>query len=120
MKLEDLEIYQIAMGIGEKVWSNVEKWDYFVKDTLGKQLVRAGDSVALNIAEGFGRFTYKETKQFAYYSRGSLYETKSAIQKAYNRKLVSEKNYQELLSEIQNLGVKLNNFITVLRNKINN
>lgn len=120
MKLEDLEIYQLSIKLGEEIWTKVYKWDYFTKDTLGKQLVRASDSVALNIAEGFGRFNYKETKQFSYYARGSLYETKSCIEKAYNRELISEENYQKLLKDITNLGVKLNNYITSIKNKIEN
>jgi hypothetical protein len=34
MKLEELQVYQIAMDIGEKVWGIVNKWDYFSKDTI--------------------------------------------------------------------------------------
>jgi len=71
MKLEELQVYQLAMDIGERVWKFVIKWDYFSKDTVGKQLVRAADSVAANLSEGFGRFHYKENRQFCYYSRGS-------------------------------------------------
>lgn len=44
---------------------------------MGKQLVRAIDSVAANLSEGFGRYHYKETRIFGYYSRGSLYESKN-------------------------------------------
>ena len=46
MKLEELEVYQAAMEMAERVWSIVAKWEYFARDTLGKQLVRAADSVA--------------------------------------------------------------------------
>jgi four helix bundle protein len=120
MNLEDLEIYRLAMELGDRVWEKTEKWDYFLKDTLGKQLVRSSDSVALNIAEGFGRFTFKETRQFSYYARGSLYETKACLQKAYNRNLIEEDSYTQLMHDIKNLGVKLNNYITSIKNKINN
>lgn len=70
IRLIDLEVYKLALVIGEKVWGIVDKWDHFNKDTLGKQFVRAADSIALNIAEGYGRFFYKENKNFNYYSRG--------------------------------------------------
>jgi len=53
MKLEDLEIYRLAMELGEEVWAIVAKWDFFVKDTLGKQWIRAADSVGLNISEKY-------------------------------------------------------------------
>ena len=98
MKLEELQVYQLSMELGEKVWNIVINWDYFLKpacrqgrDTIGKQMVRAVDSVAANLSEGFGRYHYKEAKNFSYYSRGSLYETKTWLTKAYNRNLITTK-----------------------------
>jgi len=111
MKLEELQVYQLSMDIGERVWKIVIDWDYFLKDTIGKQLVRAIDSVAANLSEGFGRYHYKEAKHFSYYSRGSLYETKTWLTKAYNRNLISEDEFSYFQSEINNIGVKLNNYI---------
>ncbi len=111
MKLEELQVYQLSMSIGEKVWNIVIKWDNFSKDTVGKQLVRAVDSVAANLSEGFGRYHYKEAKNFSYYSRGSLYETKTWLTKASNRKLINEEEVQYFEKEINNIGVKLNNYI---------
>jgi four helix bundle protein len=72
IKLIDLEVYKVALLIGEKVWVIVNRWDYFNKDTLGKQFVKAADSIALNIAEGYGRFFYKENKNFNYTGRISI------------------------------------------------
>lgn len=89
----------------------VQKWDYFSKDTIGKQLVKAVDSVAANLSEGFGRYHYKETKQFGYYSGGSLYETKTWLIKAHNRKLLNDKNFETLMKEINSLGKQLNKYI---------
>ncbi|MCG2676543.1 four helix bundle protein [bacterium] len=81
MNLEDLKVYQLAMALGEKIWEIVIQWNYFAKDSIGKQLVRSADSVAANLSEGFGRFSYKENKQFCYYARGSLYETRTWLTK---------------------------------------
>ncbi len=64
MELEELKIYQMAMKLGELVWEEVVGWDFFEKDTIGKQLVRAVDSVAANLSEGYGRFHYKGFKKF--------------------------------------------------------
>ena len=111
MKLEELQVYQMAMELGEKIWDIIFKWDYFTKDTIGKQLIKAADSVAANLSEGFGRFFYKENKQFCYYSRGSLFETKTWLTKAHNRKLLSEKDYAAFMQNIDTIGVKLNNYI---------
>ena len=92
MKLEELQVYQLSMDMGEQIWNIVIKWNYFEKDTVGKQLVKAGDSVAANLSEGFGRYHYREAKNFSYYSRGSLYETKTWLTKAHNRKLIDDKD----------------------------
>ncbi len=55
MKLEELQVYQLWMEIGEKVWDIVIGCDYFLKRTIGKQLVRAADSVAASSLGGFER-----------------------------------------------------------------
>ncbi len=55
MKLEDLQVYQLSMEIGDKIWEIVIRWDYFTKDTVGKQMVKAVDSVAANLSEGVGK-----------------------------------------------------------------
>ncbi len=111
MKIEDLQVYQLSMEIGDKIWEIVTRWDYFEKDTVGKQMVKAVDSVAANLSEGVGRYHYKEKKNFCYYSRGSLYETKTWLTKAFKRKLLKEAEYKYFIKEIDNIGVKLNNYI---------
>ncbi|MBD0366999.1 MAG: four helix bundle protein, partial [Flavisolibacter sp.] len=64
------------------------------------------DSIAFNVSEGYGRFYFKENKNFCYYSRGSAKETLTALEKAYRRSLVSQEQYQ-LLSEKLNAYFKL-------------
>jgi transglutaminase/protease-like cytokinesis protein 3 len=56
IKLDDFDIYKIAMEIGEDVWNIVKDWESFAKNTIGNQIVRSADSIAANIAEGYGRF----------------------------------------------------------------
>ena len=119
MKLEDLEVYNLSMVLSDKVWDLVIAWEYFAKDTLGKQWVRASDSVSANISEGFGRYTYRDSRSFYYIARGSLYESKTWLDKAKRRKLITEDDYRALFAEHNVLGYKLNNFIkaqTILMN----
>ena len=111
MQLEELRVYSLSMEIAENIWLIVREWDYFTKDTIGKQLVRAVDSIAANLSEGYGRYHYREKINFSYYSRGSLYETKTWLQKAYNRKLLTDDSYDLFTDLINDIGVKLNNYI---------
>ena len=117
MKLEELQVYQLAMDIAERIWNIVIKWDYLAKDTVGKQLIKAADSVAANLSEGFGRFYYKENKQFCYFSRGSLSETKTWLTKAHNRNLIGDENFTVFLKDIDIIGIKLNNYIKSIGNQ---
>ncbi|HNW70794.1 MAG TPA: four helix bundle protein [Bacteroidales bacterium] len=119
MNLEELQVYQLSMEMGEKVWEIVIKWDIFSKDTIGKQLVRSADSIAANLSEGFGRYHYNESKHFYYYSRGSLYETKTWLTKANNRKLITENDFNTFMNNINVIGVKLNNYINSIGKKSN-
>jgi four helix bundle protein len=114
MDLSELRVYNRSMEVGEIVWSIVNKWDYFAKDTVGKQLVRSIDSVAANLSEGFGRYHYKENKHFCYYSRGSLYESKTWITKAHSRNLIDQTTFDELNREMEDISVKLNNYISTI------
>ena len=111
MTLEELDVYRLAMDIGERVWAEVVRWDFFAKDTVGKQLVRAADSIAANLSEGFGRFHYKENKQYGYYGRGSLFETKTWLTKASTRDLISRESFATFERDLNHLGRMLNAYI---------
>jgi four helix bundle protein len=117
-KLEDFELYQISMNIGEEVWNIVAKWDSFAKNTLGNQLVRSTDSIAANIAEGYGRFHFKDRRQFTYYSRGSLLETKCWITKANNRNLTTQEQFDIIFENLKTLHFKLNSYLKKLNEEI--
>lgn len=110
-RLEDLEIYRMAEDFSDQIWEICIKWDYFVRDTVGKQLVRAADSIPANIAEGFGRFHYKENKNFCYYARGSLEETRNWIRRAYRRNLLKEEQIILCKKFMDSFPKKLNAYI---------
>ena len=111
MRIEDLEIYNLSMAFSDKIWNLVSNWEYFSKDTVGKQWVRAADSVDANISEGFGRYTSKDSKNFYIIARGSMQESKTWLTKAFRRKLISEIEYQSLLKEWDTINFKLMNLL---------
>jgi len=84
--LEDLEVYQLAESFSDEIWFIVHEWDYFAKDTVGKQIVKAADSISANIAEGYGRFHYKENKNFCYFSPWINYRNQRLAQEIKNKK----------------------------------
>src|SRR6202012_1331726 len=107
-RLEDLEVFKLSEQLANEIWDIVISWNYFEKDTIGKQIARSADSISANIAEGFGRYHYKENKNFCYFSRGSLIETKGWLKKARHRNLISEDQFQVLLQKLEIIHIKLN------------
>lgn len=110
-RIEDIEVYNLAMQFGDDIWKKVTLWDFFVRDTIGKQLVRSADSISANIAEGFGRYHFKENKNFCYFSRGSIIETKGWLNKAYNRQLLTEQEFTQMIQTLETIHFKLNAYI---------
>ena len=115
LKVEDLDIYQMAEDLSDRVWEICIKWDYFAKDTIGKQLVRAADSISANLAEGHGRYHFNDRLKYCYYARGSLEEIKSWISKATRRRLIKT-DVSEINRALELLPKKLNAYIRSIKN----
>ncbi|POY37861.1 four helix bundle protein [Solitalea longa] len=94
------------------------KWNYFAKDTVGKQFVSAVDSVSANIGEGFGRFHKKDKIKFYYYSLGSVKECLDWNEKSRIRKLISEEEYQFIYSSLQDLPKEIYYLIRFTNEKL--
>jgi len=94
------------------VWIDYDSWPEKAQRTLGYQIIRSADSISINIAEGYGRYTPAERKNFYRYSRGSFEETKGWLRKASRRHIIKESRMREYQLLIDKLGPKLNAFIT--------
>jgi len=108
---EKLRVYQLSEKLADEIWDVVGAWDYFAKDTVGKQMVRAADSIGANIAEGMGRGTGPDDHRFVRTARGSLNETKHWLRRAYKRNLLSEPTVGRLRPIIDELSPKLNAYL---------
>ena len=115
MDLNNLHVYTNAMRLAETIWSEVEDWRRFERNALGRQLVRAADSIAANISEGHGRYHYGERRQFCYYARGSIQETLTWLAKAHHRGLIASDRYEGLRSDLTRTRKMLNGYIRSLR-----
>lgn len=114
MELKDLEIYRAAEELSDMVWNIVLKWDSFSKMTIGRQLVETADGISANIAEGFGRYHFKENRNFCYYARGSLEETKVWLRKGIRRNLLDLSENPELTEIVETLPKRLNAYIKTI------
>lgn len=115
---ENLEVYQLAEKLADEIWDVVIKWPAFPKNTIGKQMVDAGDSISANLAEGNGRFNYKDNSRFIKIARGSLYETKNWLRRAYKRKLLTESEVEKIKPIIEELLPKLNTYLRSINKSV--
>lgn len=111
VNFENLRIYTLSEKLSDRIWDSVLRWDGFAKDTVGKQLVKAADSIGANIAEGSGRGSSLDYRRFLRISRGSLYETLHWLRRAYKRGLLTAKQTSELRSIIAELSPTLNAYL---------
>ncbi len=108
---ENLAVYQLSERLANTVWAGVTSWPNFPRDTVGKQLVRAADSIGANVAEGTGRGSFQDNRRFVRIARGSLYETKHWLRRAFKRKLLKDKDISLLKPLMDELAPRLNAYL---------
>jgi len=109
--LTDLDVYKTGEQLSDMVWEDFDSWPEKAQRTIEYQIIRSSDSISINIAEGYGRYTPADRRNFYRYSRGSFEETKGWLFKASKRRIIDELRMKEYQSVIDELGPKLNAFI---------
>jgi four helix bundle protein len=115
LKFEELRVLHAAEAVAEGIWRTVVHWETFARDTVGKQLARAADSIGANIAEAYGRYHYGEKLQFLYYARGSLFETKYWLNRAQARDLLNDAEAERYAGQLTNVARQLNSYAADLK-----
>lgn len=111
---EDLDCWKKAMRLRIKISELVKTFPNDEKFGLTSQIVRAVRSVTHNIAEGYGRFHFRENAQFCRTSRGSLYEVLDQVIVANEEGYISENMLNEIRKDIfENIKI-LNGYINYL------
>jgi len=92
------------------------------KYNLDLQIRRAAISSTANIAEGYGRFYYKEGLQFYRISRASVYELKDHLISCFDLKFIDKNIYNDGLMIIEDAKKLINGYINFVKKQqvINN
>jgi four helix bundle protein len=109
---ENLRVYVLAEEMADEVWQVVRNWETLARDTVGRQLVRAADSIGANIAEGSGRGSNRDFRRFLRIARGSLCETQHWLRRAFRRKLLTREQIERLKAIVDPLAPTLNADLT--------
>ncbi len=110
-EIHDLDVYKLSEDLSDLIWYAFDEWPQKVQRTIGYQIIRSSDSIAANLAEGYGRYTPADRRKFYLYARGSFEETKAWLRKLIRRKIIGESEISEYQRIIEELGPKLNAFI---------
>ena len=110
----ELEVYQVALELDQSIW-RLRAQLRNESPRLCDQLDGSAGSVADNIAEGFGRETRADFRNFLRFSRGSLHEAQSQIKRAGRRGLLAKDLVASLEDRCERLSVRLKNFQNYLK-----
>jgi len=114
--LENLRVWQQAIDLAVRV--HQEALPHLPREerhALALQLRRAVQSISANIAEGYGRYTFKDSLHFYYIARGSLEETYSHLLLAYRLGYLSKATFDALAADIHNLRRALNGYLKFIK-----
>jgi len=115
--LDNLEVYKIAVSISDIAWKVYNQLPKTHRFHIGDQLLRCSDSIGANIAEGNGRFHFKDKLNFIFNSRGSLIEGYHWISLLKKRKLIDHKTHDEYIALLNEENKKINGYINYLKKK---
>lgn len=115
-QFEKLLVYQKSVDFADQVCSATEQFSRgygFLVD----QLNRAALSTSANIAEGNGRFTKADRKNFFIIARGSVQECVPLLELARRRCLIDDAKHVELKSQLEEISKMLSGLISGLENR---
>jgi len=115
--IEQTPVFDCFEQCARAIWSEVQGWRKFSQDTLGKQLVRAIDSVNANLCEGDGRFTAADGLRFFVIARGSAREARLWLVRSQERSLIAPDTSEKLLQQVDSGIAQLNLLINYRRER---
>jgi len=107
----DLIVWQKAIRFVVVVYAITAKFPDVERYGLVSQLRRAAVSIASNIAEGQGRLTPGEFRQFLGNARGSLLEVETQFHIGHELGFIQELRLKELLKQSGEIGLLLNGLL---------
>jgi four helix bundle protein len=113
---ENLDIYQKSVDLIDQITNLTRaflKGYYFLTD----QLNRASLSIATNLAEGNGRFTKNDRKNFFIISRGSAQECIPLLEIARRKGLIEESVVSGFRDQLEVIAKMISGLIKGLENR---
>lgn len=116
----DLDVWEQARILVKRVYEISGKFPKDEKYALTSQLRRAAISIPSNITEGCGRNHFKDSTQFFFIARGSLYELETQLILASDLDLISAIDLKSIMDHMIRCKKLLNGFINYFQKQANN
>ena len=103
---ENLDVYKKARELNKDVLSFLKEnkqIDSYIRD----QLKRASISIVINIAEGSGKFSKPDKRNFYIISRGSVYECVSLLELIFGEDHISKDKFDDFYQKFETLSKML-------------
>ena len=113
----DLVAWDKAMELVTEIYRVTKKFPKEELFGLMSQLRRAAVSIPSNIAEGKGRLSKGEFRQFLGNARGSLAELETQVLIAQNLNYLDEAEGNGLLAMVEEAGKVLNGLLSAVKNQ---
>jgi four helix bundle protein len=110
-KLEDLEAWQEARLLGKWIYKLTENYPKIEDYNLKKHLRESSRGTTSNIAEGFGRYFFKENLRFYGIAKGCLNEVKSDLYISFDNGYIKEEILEKFVGQIEKVEAKINGLI---------
>lgn len=114
--IEDTDLFRAYLALADRLWNIVGWWTPLAADTVGKQLIRAADSIPAYLIQGDKCHTDPETILPLLAARASARETRYWLQRARTRELLTTREADELLQSLTDATRLLNALIHTRRN----
>ena len=111
---KDLECWKKSRELRIKISTLVKRFPTEERYKLSSQIIHASRSITNNMAEGYGRFTYSDTRHFVIQARGSVTETIDHLIIAFDEKYISQEELTELEIICESIFKLINGYIGYL------
>ncbi len=115
--MENLKIYNLAERIEIFLHKLTKKYPEDEKYRMTDQLRRASNAITSNIAESYGRYTFKEKIRYMYVARGESFELKQLMVRSYKKEYIKKESLKFIEDRIVELIKGINGYIKFLKNK---
>lgn len=111
---KDLECYIQARNLRMQISELAKTFPGTEKFLLANQIIRSTRSITANIAEGYGRYTFTDTRNFFIIARGSVTETMEHLQTAFDENYIVEEQLKQHEEKCELVFKLINGYISYL------